>query len=64
MRRNGIKTPIIMLTAQESDADQILGLDSGANDYVTKPFKLGVLLARLLTQRIHHATQQTVAHRN
>ena len=55
MRRNGIKTPIIMLTAQESDADQILGLDSGANDYVTKPFKLGVLLARLRAQLRQHA---------
>ena len=47
MRRNGVKSPIIMLTAAESDADTILGLDAGANDYVTKPFKLAVLLARL-----------------
>ncbi len=43
MRRGGIKSPIIMLTAAESDADTILALDAGANDYVTKPFKLGVL---------------------
>jgi len=50
MRRNGVKSPIIMLTAAESDADTILGLDAGANDYVTKPFKLGVLLARLRAQ--------------
>jgi DNA-binding response OmpR family regulator len=47
MRRNGIKSPIIMLTGADTDADTILGLDSGANDYVTKPFRLGVLLARL-----------------
>ena len=51
MRRNGVKSPIIMLTAAESDADTILGLDAGANDYVTKPFKLGVLLARLRDRR-------------
>ncbi len=47
MRRNGVKSPIIMLTGADTDADTILGLDSGANDYVTKPFRLGVLLARL-----------------
>jgi DNA-binding response OmpR family regulator len=50
MRRQGIKTPIIMLTAHGSDADTILGLDSGANDYIPKPFRLGVLLARLRAQ--------------
>ncbi|MGE0736280.1 MAG: response regulator transcription factor [Alphaproteobacteria bacterium] len=47
LRRHGIKTPVIMLTAADTDADTILGLDSGANDYITKPFRLGVLLARL-----------------
>ena len=47
MRRNGVTSPIIMLTGAGTDADTILGLDSGANDYVTKPFRLGVLLARL-----------------
>ena len=50
MRRNGVRSPIIMLTAVDSDADTILGLDSGANDYITKPFRLGVLLARLRAQ--------------
>ncbi|MDX1540632.1 MAG: response regulator transcription factor [Geminicoccaceae bacterium] len=50
MRRQGVKTPIIMLTAHDSDADTILGLDSGANDYISKPFRLGVLLARLRAQ--------------
>ena len=54
MRRSGIKTPIIMLTAMDSDADTILALDSGANDYVTKPFKLNVLLARLRAQLRQH----------
>jgi DNA-binding response OmpR family regulator len=47
MRRNGVTSPIIMLTGADTDADTILGLDSGANDYITKPFRLGVLLARL-----------------
>ena len=47
MRRNGVTSPIIMLTGADTDSDTILGLDSGANDYVTKPFRLGVLLARL-----------------
>ena len=50
MRRNGVRSPIIMLTGVDSDADTILGLDSGANDYVTKPFRLGVLLARIRAQ--------------
>jgi len=47
MRRGGVRSPIIMLTGADTDSDTILGLDAGANDYVTKPFKLGVLLARV-----------------
>jgi DNA-binding response OmpR family regulator len=54
MRRNGYKGPIVMLTAQGSDADQILGLDSGANDYVTKPFRFAVLLARIRSHLRQH----------
>lgn len=54
LRRAGVKAPIIMLTAMDSDADAILGLDSGANDYVTKPFRLAVLLARLRAQLRQH----------
>ena len=49
MRKNGIHVPVIMLTGQTTDADTILGLESGANDYVTKPFKFSVLLARVRT---------------
>ncbi len=61
MRRAGVKAPIIMLTAAESDADTILALDAGANDYVTKPFKLGVLLARLRAQlRQHEQSEDAV----
>lgn len=47
MRRDDVRAPIVMLTGQSTDADTILGLDSGANDYVTKPFKFSVLLARV-----------------
>ena len=50
MRREGVRSPIIMLTAAGTDSDAILGLDSGANDYVTKPFRLSLLLARLRAQ--------------
>ena len=54
LRRRGVKAPVIMLTAHDSDADTILGLDSGANDYISKPFRLGVLLARLRAQLRQH----------
>ena len=54
MRRNGVRSPIIMLTGADTDADTILGLEAGANDYVTKPFRLGVLLARLRTHIRQH----------
>ena len=47
MRQKGVRAPVIMLTGQDGDADTILGLESGANDYVTKPFKFSVLLARV-----------------
>ncbi len=61
MRRAGVKAPIIMLTGADSEADTILGLDSGANDYVSKPFKLGVLLARLRAQlRQHELSEEAV----
>ena len=61
LRREGVKAPIIMLTAADSDADTILGLDAGANDYVTKPFRLGVLLARLRAQlRQHEQSEDAV----
>ena len=54
LRKNGFKSPVIMLTGNVSDADMILGLDSGANDYVTKPFKFAVLLARIRAQLRQH----------
>ena len=54
MRRNGVRSPIIILTGADTDSDAILGLDSGANDYVTKPFRLGVLLARIRAHMRQH----------
>jgi DNA-binding response OmpR family regulator len=61
MRRAGAKCPIIMLTAADSDSDTILGLESGANDYVAKPFKLSVLLARIRAQlRQHEQSEDAV----
>ena len=61
MRRAGVKAPIIMLTGADSEADTILGLDSGANDYIVKPFKLGVLLARIRAQlRQHELSEDAV----
>lgn len=61
MRRSGVTAPIIMLTAADSDADTILGLDSGANDYVTKPFRINVLLARLRAHlRQHERSEDAV----
>ncbi|MEJ0022765.1 MAG: response regulator transcription factor [Alphaproteobacteria bacterium] len=47
MRRQGVRAPIVMLTAADGESDTILGFDSGANDYVAKPFKFSVLLARI-----------------
>lgn len=61
MRKNGFKSPIIMLTGADSEADTILGLDAGANDYVTKPFKFSVLLARLRAHlRSHEQSEDAV----
>ena len=61
LRRNGVKAPILMLTGQDTDADEILGLDAGANDYITKPFRLNLLLARLRAQlRQHEQSEDAV----
>jgi DNA-binding response OmpR family regulator len=50
LRKNGFKAPIIMLTGHDTDSDTILGLEFGANDYVTKPLRFAVLLARIRAQ--------------
>jgi DNA-binding response OmpR family regulator len=54
MRASGFRNPVIMLTAQDSDADTVQGLDAGANDYVSKPFRFAVLLARIRAQLRQH----------
>jgi DNA-binding response OmpR family regulator len=50
LRRNGFAKPIVMLTAKGAEGDIVLGLESGANDYITKPLRLGELIARIRTQ--------------
>jgi DNA-binding response OmpR family regulator len=50
LRRDGFRAPIIMLTAQDSEDDTVVGLEAGANDYVTKPVRFAVLLARIRAQ--------------
>ena len=61
IREDGFRGPIIMLTAQTTDADVVTGLDAGANDYVAKPFKFAVLLARIRAQlRSHEASEDAV----
>jgi len=61
MRKNGFKSPIIMLTGADTEADTILGLEAGANDYVAKPFKFGVLLARVRAHlRSHEQSEDAV----
>ncbi len=59
IRKNNVTTPIIMLTGAASEADTILGLDAGANDYVTKPFRFGILLARMRAQLRSHEQAET-----
>ncbi len=63
LRKGGLTTPVIMLTGQTSDSDTILGLDAGANDYVTKPFRFAVLLARIRAQVRSHETSEDATFR-
>ena len=61
LRKGGFKGPVIMLTGHDSEADTVLGLEAGANDYVTKPFKFAVLLARIRAHlRQHEASEDAV----
>ncbi|MET0286062.1 MAG: response regulator transcription factor [Polyangiales bacterium] len=58
IRRFDPRTPILMLTARSQEADKIRGLDSGADDYVTKPFSVGELVARI--RAVLRRTQRTI----
>ena len=61
LRKNGFKAPVIMLTGHGTDSDTILGLEAGANDYVPKPFRFAVLLARIRAQlRSHEASEDAI----
>jgi DNA-binding response OmpR family regulator len=59
-RRKGFKSPIIILTGQQDEADQVEGLNAGANDYVLKPFRFPVLLARINAALRQHDQSEDV----
>jgi DNA-binding response OmpR family regulator len=63
LRDSGVSCPIILLTAAESDADTIEGLDAGANDYVTKPFRFAVLMARVHAHLRSHGHSEDAQYR-
>lgn len=58
MRKANVRCPIMMLTGHDGEADQILGLDAGANDYLTKPFRFNILLARIRAHMRSHAQSE------
>ena len=61
LRKGGFKAPIIVLTGRDTDSDAILSFESGANDFVTKPFRFAVLLARIRAQlRQHEASEDII----
>ncbi len=61
LRRQGHKMPVIMLTGSDAETDVVRGLNSGANDYIAKPFRLNELLARLRAQlRIFENSEDAV----
>ncbi|MEJ0043744.1 MAG: response regulator transcription factor [Rhizomicrobium sp.] len=63
LRDGGITAPIILLTAADSDADTIAGLRSGANDYITKPFRFAVLMARIHAHLRSHGQSEEAVYR-
>lgn len=63
LRDMGVSCPVIMLTAAESDADTIEGLDAGANDYITKPFRFAVLMARVHAHLRSHGHSEDAQYR-
>jgi DNA-binding response OmpR family regulator len=63
LRGAGVTCPIILLTAADSEADTIEGLGSGANDYVTKPFRFAVLMARVHAHLRSHGQSEDAQYR-
>src|SRR5580765_7433763 len=63
LRDSGVTAPIILLTAADSDSDMIEGLESGANDYVTKPFRFAVLMARVHAHLRSHGQNEEAVYR-
>jgi DNA-binding response OmpR family regulator len=63
LRSDGLSTPVVMLTAAAADNDTIQGLEAGANDYVTKPFRFNVLLARIRAHLRHHEQSEDAVFR-
>ena len=61
MRKQNIRAPIVMLTGADGEADTILGLEAGANDYVTKPFRFGILLARMRAHLRNHENSEAAS---
>ena len=62
-RDNGVTAPIILLTAADSDTDTIEGLNSGANDYILKPFRFAVLMARVQAHLRSHGQSEEAVYR-
>jgi DNA-binding response OmpR family regulator len=63
LRDGGVTAPIILLTAADTDADTIEGLKSGANDYITKPFRFAVLMARVHAHLRSHGQSEEAVYR-
>jgi DNA-binding response OmpR family regulator len=63
LRDDGVTCPIILLTAADSDADTINGLGAGANDYITKPFRFAVLMARVHAHLRSHGQSEDAVYR-
>jgi two-component system alkaline phosphatase synthesis response regulator PhoP len=63
LRQRGIRTPVIMLTAKSQEGDKVVGLDTGADDYITKPFSVKELLARVRAHLRRADTDNGIADR-
>ncbi len=62
-REKGVTCPILILTASDSDEDTIAGLEAGANDYIAKPFRFAVLMARVEAHLRSHETSEEAIYR-